>query len=1192
LHHAQREQHEYYSTSFHSVPATPSEDVPTAPLPAVPAIPSIGVSAIPFSAFAIGDPRRRDRVDHYTQWLIRNNTLTVSPHKIQAYQDAALEINTIDGREVRTFAPFQERTSALRVMTSDQLTMLAMLAIYWSIGLIVFHVAMFTILFGMVTLLYICGFLASSILATHSFNGSSGEKIDEEIILALDQQGVEWPAYTILCPLYKEAAIVPQFVEAIKALDYPVEKLQVLFLTEEHDNETRMALYSMQLPSSFTILTVPKGTPQTKPRACNFGLLQAKGQFVVIFDAEDKPEPSQLKKAVLTFANHGPEVACVQAKLNYYNSQQNLLTRWFTAEYSTWFDIMLPGLQHTGFSLPLGGTSNHFRTEVLRALGGWDAFNVTEDCDLGLRLSQYNLKTTVLDSTTYEEATSRSKTWLFQRSRWIKGYLQTYLVHMRHPLQALQQGHFRKFFSLQLIVGAWTVVLFINPFMWALSLIYLLFRPVQLYTILFPGPILYLGAFCLIFGNFFYVYIHLIGCLRRKEYALMKWVLLIPFYWVMMSASAYIAFYQLIVKPHYWEKTQHGSHLATSTRVQTRTVVPDEEPEGQAVVASMPTTRMFAMTVGRVFKHAAPSNTLETTTQRVTAVRRTLSTQLGQRKVRRQIHLPRIRDRWLIATILIACIASITSTWYVFQHHETVIYGDALSHLIISRRVFDSATPGIAQLGGVWLPLPHQLILLFVWNDYLWATGLAGSFAGMICFLVATIYIFLAARRITCNSCASFVGTLVFILNPNVLYLQATPMTEPVCWATFTMACYYMLAWIQEEKTKYLILAAASTCLATLARYDGWILIAAFPALILITGLLKRFSLRKIEGYLALFVVFGSLGVVLWLVWGQVIFGDPLYFQRGAYSSQAQTASGTLATTDSIVRHNLLGSATIYGIDTLETLGTGIFLLALIAVLFFLLRRWKSVDTFGALAFLVPFAFYVTALFTGQVALFDNHATFYPTGIIPASEHIHLFNSRFGSEMVAPVAIFIATLVPTGFSSRTFSKSRRWIEPLGYALLTLSIVLQSIWIAQGGVISIISNIHPPFCVGSYSINNYLAQHYNGGYILQTEYPFHISEAEAGIHFDKIIWEGSGQLWYQALQHPANSVDWVIYSPGDTVAKSIANNDPTFAKEFTLVTTTPWSLQLYHKNGLPPLSTRPIPPLLQSEHQFCSLSTYQ
>ncbi|HET8853900.1 MAG TPA: glycosyltransferase, partial [Ktedonobacteraceae bacterium] len=730
---------------------------PVTPFAGVPATPSAGIAP------AIGDPRIRKRIEQYAQWLLLNNKLAASPQKMQAYQEAALEINKVGEREVRTFAPFQERTSALHVLTSDQFTILAMLAIYWSLGLFFLHLAMLAITLGIITLLYICGFVASGMLATKSFSSSSGETIDEGIIRALDELGVEWPTYTILCPLYKEATIVPQFVEAIKALDYPMDRLQVLFLTEENDNETRAALYNMHLPPSFTILTVPKGTPQTKPRACNFGLLQAKGQFVVIFDAEDKAEPYQLKKAVLTFANLGSEVACVQAKLNYYNTRQNLLTRWFTAEYSTWFDIMLPGLQRTGFSLPLGGTSNHFRTEVLHALGGWDAFNVTEDCDLGLRISHYGLKTAVLDSTTYEEATSRIKTWLLQRSRWIKGYLQTYLVHMRHPIQTLRQGHVRKFCSLQLIVGAWTVVLLLNPFMWALTLLYILLLPVHLYSILFPGPILYLAVFCLIFGNFFYVYIHIIGCLWRQEYALIKWVLLIPFYWVMMSASAYIAFYQLIVKPHHWEKTQHGTHLVRAARAQVHVAprsspiyrgrtqwsayrsfvgVPGLEPEGQAVAASMPTTRIFAVTVGRVFKQVAAPKTLEGTTQRVIALRRTLATQIGQRKVRRQEHLPHTRDLWLVATVIIACITSISACWYYFQQHEVLLYGDSLSHLRIARGVFDSATPGLAQLGGDWLPLPHILMWPFVWNDYLWRTGLAGSFAAMPCYIVSAAYIF------------------------------------------------------------------------------------------------------------------------------------------------------------------------------------------------------------------------------------------------------------------------------------------------------------------------------------------------------------------------------------------------------------------------------------------------------------------
>jgi cellulose synthase/poly-beta-1,6-N-acetylglucosamine synthase-like glycosyltransferase len=335
----------------------------------------------------------------------------------------------------------------------------------------------------------------------------------------------------------------------------------LLLLTEEDDISTRTVMETLDLPAHFSIITVPDGKPRTKPRACNYGLLQATGEYIVIYDAEDVPDPLQLKKAVLAFANQSRQTACIQAKLNFYNSNQNILTRWFTAEYSLWFDLTLPGLQKLGVPLPLGGTSNHFRTSALRKLGAWDAFNVTEDCDLGLRMAHYGFKTAILDSTTYEEANSQFRNWIRQRSRWIKGYMQTYLVYMRHPLIYLKRERLAEFFSLQLFVGAKTGVLLVNPFMWMLLLIYLLLRPVTLYHALFPAPILYMGVACLIFGNFFYTYSHIIGCMKRGQYALVKWTLLIFFYWAMASAAAFMALQQLILKPHYWEKTQHGLHL-------------------------------------------------------------------------------------------------------------------------------------------------------------------------------------------------------------------------------------------------------------------------------------------------------------------------------------------------------------------------------------------------------------------------------------------------------------------------------------------------------------------------------------------------------------------------------------------------------------------------------------------------------
>jgi glycosyltransferase XagB len=291
--------------------------------------------------------------------------------------------------------------------------------------------------------------------------------------------------------------------------------------------------------------------------------VHATGRYIVIFDAEDVPDPLQLKKVVLTFANQTANTACVQAKLGFYNPTQNMLTRWFALEYALWFNFTLPGLQWAGMSLPLGGTSNHFRTAILRRLGGWDPFNVTEDCDLGLRLAQYRLRTAVIDSTTLEEANSDSRNWIRQRSRWTKGYFQTYLVHMRRPWKFLNPKRWREFVSLQLIIGASPATFFINPVMWVLLVLYILARPIMapLYSTLYIAPIYYPALACLIWGNFLYFYIYFIACARTRQYNLMIAVPLILYYWLMMSFAAVVAFYQLIFKPHFWEKTKHGLHL-------------------------------------------------------------------------------------------------------------------------------------------------------------------------------------------------------------------------------------------------------------------------------------------------------------------------------------------------------------------------------------------------------------------------------------------------------------------------------------------------------------------------------------------------------------------------------------------------------------------------------------------------------
>lgn len=373
----------------------------------------------------------------------------------------------------------------------------------------------------------------------------------------------DWPKYTILCPLYKEWEVVPQFVTAMSNLDYPKNNLQIMLLLESDDWETIAKVKSFDLPYYFQTVIVPDSYPKTKPKACNYGLRFATGELCVIYDAEDIPDPDQLKKVVRAFEKVSSDISCIQAKLNFYNPHQNILTRVFTGEYSLWFDLILPGLQSLSAPIPLGGTSNHFRTKDLQKLQGWDPFNVTEDCDLGIRLTKMGSHTAIVNSNTMEEANSSFINWFPQRIRWIKGYIQTYLVHMRSPKHFIKGAGLGNFLIFQITVGGKILSMFINPFMWITTAIYFIFRPIagNLIESFFLTPIFYMAVLSLIFGNFLYLYNYMIGCIKKGHFDLVKYSYLVPVYWIAMSIAAWIALFKIIHKPHYWAKTPHGLHL-------------------------------------------------------------------------------------------------------------------------------------------------------------------------------------------------------------------------------------------------------------------------------------------------------------------------------------------------------------------------------------------------------------------------------------------------------------------------------------------------------------------------------------------------------------------------------------------------------------------------------------------------------
>ncbi|MDQ2906021.1 MAG: glycosyltransferase [Ktedonobacteraceae bacterium] len=957
--------------------------------------------------FSILTDRRSKHVMRYRTWLtaqVRHDTAEVE-RESEEYATRASQIVQVESKRVRTFAPFRYKYSALQTITSKQVAILCLSVLIAVLGLAWRPQPMLVVIVGIIAFWYLLHLILDFSLALGAAHRPAEEQIDEDIVVAL--KDAAWPLYTILCPLYREAQVVPQFVNAMRALDYPQDKLQILFLTEEDDADTRHAIRSMHLPPHFKIVTVPDGQPRTKPRACNYGLMEATGQYVVIYDAEDVPDPLQLKKAVLTFANHGPDLACVQAKLNFYNPNQNLLTRWFTAEYSLWFDLILPGLQWSGLAIPLGGTSNHFPTQTLRALGGWDAFNVTEDCDLGLRLSWFHLETVVLNSTTYEEANSNYKNWIRQRSRWIKGYMQTYLVHMREPLHYLRSWRLREFLSLQLVIGGKTAVLLINPLMWILLVVSLVFRPWLggVSSFLYPTPILYISAVTLFLGNFFYGYIYLLGCMKRKQYSLVKWMLLIPIYWAMSSIAACLALYQLITKPHYWEKTEHGLHLSKVGPVDSAEITPEQEWEKLAqlaedlspVPAQLPALVHADLTpVQRYarFEAVPVASVLDTLEEMITPRKPALLP--SERAALHHIPHDDTADHWLFATFVLACAASVVACWYYFQRQQILLYSDALTHLKVARNVFTGSTPfDLTRLGGSGLPLQHLLMLPFAWNETLWRTGLAGSIPSMLCFVAAAVFLFLLVRRLTHDSRAAFVGALLLILNPNILYAQSTPLADMICIATLLMASYYFLAWAQSDNLMFLILTAGATCLATLADYSGWTLCLTLFALIPLIGLVKRQPHAQVLSNVLVFGLLGVLGIGLWLVWNATVFGDALYFLH------APLASGTPGI---YPYHNLWQTLPFSSSPVMAIVALSLAALAVLGFVVFIIRYRFKPEMFTTLALLVPLILYAVAQFSGQVVAAAPQ-------VLPAYVPQHLLDVLFGAALVPAAAVFLATMV-------------------------------------------------------------------------------------------------------------------------------------------------------------------------------------
>ncbi|WP_375690470.1 glycosyltransferase [Pseudooceanicola sp. LIPI14-2-Ac024] len=367
---------------------------------------------------------------------------------------------------------------------------------------------------------------------------------------------LDLPRISILVPLYKERRIAGALVERLRALDYPRGRLEVLLVLEEKDDTTAAALAAAALPPWMRVIRVPDGKPRTKPRAMNYALDFCRGDIIGVYDAEDAPEADQLLRVAAEFAAAPPEVACLQGRLDFYNARQNWLSRCFAIEYNTWFRVLLPGMARLGLAIPLGGTTLFVRRDALEAVGAWDAHNVTEDADLGLRLARHGWHTRVIVSTTAEEANCHVLPWIRQRSRWLKGYMVTYLVNMRRPLRLWRDLGPRRFLGFQAHFVSALAQFLLGPLLlsvWLLS--FGIGHPAQGEL---PPVVLTGFAATFVAAELLNFALHMIGTRAPGHRHLRPWALTMILYFPLAQIAAYKALYELVVAPFYWDKTRHG----------------------------------------------------------------------------------------------------------------------------------------------------------------------------------------------------------------------------------------------------------------------------------------------------------------------------------------------------------------------------------------------------------------------------------------------------------------------------------------------------------------------------------------------------------------------------------------------------------------------------------------------------------
>ena len=477
-----------------------------------------------------------------------------------------------------------------------------------------------------------------------------------------------------------------------------------------------------------------------------------------------------------------------------------------------------------------------------------------------------------------------------------------------------------------------------------------------------------------------------------------------------------------------------------------------------------------------------------------------------------------------------AFIAAIIATYISYVNGWILAYGDAESHINIAKKVVNGLTPGFAQLGGIWLPLTHMLMLPLVTIDSLWRTGLAGSIISGIFYVITCVYLFKITKLITKNAFAAFIAFLVFATNPNILYMQSTPMTEVPLIAFFILSSYYFIKYLYGiRQLSSLILAGLFAFAASLTRYDGWFLVF-FEALIIITpGLFNKEIYQKSKGNMILFITLAGFGILCWFVWGGLILGDPLYFTNSVYSAKSQQLAW-MAKGELPAYHNMLLSLIYYVYTALANSGFITFVISIIGAIVFLSSNSSKAKLGTILVLFVPFVFNVLSLFLGQAVIFIP-------GLTPQHFDYHLFNVRYGVMMIPFMAVFF------GYLFAHMHKSMKFVL---ICLLILQTALFSlgdmpVMTLADGTHGLSANKIPT------NVEQFINDHYDGGLVLIDDYARTISITQSTIPMDHVIYVGNKPYWDESLKHPEKYATWIVMQKNDAVWSSIYN-DPKVQKD--------------------------------------------